>query len=68
MQPFRRLFLAPKGHLGNGSQVTEPGDNICVLYGGQRLFALHASNQKWVVVGECFVPGMKDVTLSSHLT
>lgn len=33
-----KLFKTPKGYLGMGSDDVDPGDILCILYGGQMPF------------------------------
>jgi len=53
----RRLFLVDSDHIGLGPNVMRPGDQLCILFGGQQLYVLRAKGKYYQLVGECFVQG-----------
>ncbi|EKG14333.1 Heterokaryon incompatibility [Macrophomina phaseolina MS6] len=57
---FRCFFISQKGFCGLGPDVTQPGDNIVVFFGGQVPFILRPQNEseEYSLCGECYVDGM----------
>ena len=51
----RRLFLFGDDYIGLGPNVMQPGDQLCILFGGQQLYILRAKGEFHQLVGECFV-------------
>lgn len=54
----RRLFLFDDDHIGLGPNVMLPGDQLCLLFGGQQLYVLRPKGEFYQLVGECFVQGL----------
>jgi len=54
----RRLFLFNKDYIGLGPNVMQPGDQLCILFGGQQLYILRPRGDSHQLVGECFVQGL----------
>ncbi|KAI1174402.1 heterokaryon incompatibility protein-domain-containing protein [Nemania sp. FL0916] len=57
----RRMFTTEKGFVGLGPAATRVGDSICVLLGGQMMYALRpTTGGHHEFVGECYVHGLTD--------
>lgn len=57
----RRLFQTSRGFIGLGPAACDLNDNVCVLFGGQVLYALREqSSVDYEFIGECYVHGMMD--------
>lgn len=54
----RRLFLFGSDHVGLGPNVMLPGDQLCILFGGQQLYVLRPKGKFHQLVGQCFVQGL----------
>lgn len=53
-----RLFAITKeGYYVLAPKVAEPGDQICVLFGGKSPFCLRPQGETYLLVGECYVHG-----------
>ncbi|KAH9242293.1 hypothetical protein K456DRAFT_1879274 [Colletotrichum gloeosporioides 23] len=46
------------GYYVLGPKMMEPGDAVCVLYGGNLPFCLRPWGSKYLLVGECYVHGI----------
>lgn len=54
-----RIFAkTEKGYYILGPQVTQPGDVVCVLFGGKLPFCLRPLGDRYLLVGECYVHGL----------
>jgi len=64
--PFRffcgdRLFLiTTKGYIGLGPATMQPGDLVCILFGGITPFILRAKDDYYTLVGEAYVYGLME--------
>ncbi|KAK2761021.1 het domain-containing protein [Colletotrichum kahawae] len=57
----RKFARTRDGYYVLGPRVMEPGDVICVLYGGKMPFCLRPWGKKnYLLVGECYVHGIMD--------
>ncbi|GJC84255.1 heterokaryon incompatibility protein 6, OR allele [Colletotrichum liriopes] len=57
----RRFFITSKGYFGLGHPSLEPGDAVCIIYGGDAVYSLReVSKGRWRYVGECYVHGVMD--------
>lgn len=57
--PGRRIFYSDDGKFGLGPTSIRAGDVIVVLFGGIVPFVLRPlSDERWQLVGECFVPSL----------
>lgn len=55
----RKPFRTQDGHIGLGPYVLEPGDLVCVLYGGRVPYILRPRGDgTFVFLGECYVHGI----------
>ncbi|KAH8789969.1 hypothetical protein F5882DRAFT_267251, partial [Hyaloscypha sp. PMI_1271] len=63
----RRFFTTEKGYMGLGPPTLQPGDVICVIFGGITPFALRkqesdfsssSQNIRYRLVGECYLHGI----------
>jgi hypothetical protein len=52
------VFTTSSGHFGTGDDTVEPGDLVCVLFGGNTPFVLRGIDNHYILVGECYVHGM----------
>jgi hypothetical protein len=52
------VFTTSTGHFGTGDDTVEPGDLVCVLFGGNTPFILREIDNHYILVGECYVHGM----------
>lgn len=57
--PHWALFSA-EDYIGMGHFTTQPGDIICVLFGGNNPFVLRPTDNHYALVGECYVYGLMD--------
>ncbi|KAG8530270.1 uncharacterized protein KY384_004771 [Bacidia gigantensis] len=54
-----RVFAkTQKGFYVLGPKVAEPGDIVCVLFGGKLPFCLRPLGDQYLLVGECYVHGL----------
>lgn len=54
-----RIFAKTnKGYYVLGPKVTQPGDIVCVLFGGKLPFCLRPLGDRYLLVGECYVHGL----------
>jgi hypothetical protein len=56
----RRLIKTRRGYLGMTSMYTEPGDFVCILFGGTVPFVLRGGPDSWEFIGDCYVHGFMD--------
>lgn len=57
----RRFFITGgKHYMGVVPEITEPGDKLCVLLGCCAPFVIRPKNNRYQLLGECFVPGLMD--------
>ena len=54
-----RIFAkTKKGYYVLGPKVSQPGDVVCVLFGGKLPFCLRPLGDRYLLVGECYVHGL----------
>ena len=54
-----RIFAKTnKGYYVLGPKVMQPGDVVCVLFGGKVPFCLRPLGDRYLLVGECYVHGL----------
>ncbi|KAK5125806.1 hypothetical protein LTR85_012082 [Meristemomyces frigidus] len=51
----RRLYLTEAGTLGLGPRVTQPGDEVVVLFGGRMPFVLRPHNGHYLFIGDSYL-------------
>ncbi|OJD13094.1 hypothetical protein AJ78_06415 [Emergomyces pasteurianus Ep9510] len=51
----RRFYVTEKGYLGIGPQITRPGDEVCVLFGGRVPFILRRMPDHHLLIGDTYV-------------
>ncbi|KAI1199330.1 heterokaryon incompatibility protein-domain-containing protein [Nemania serpens] len=57
----RRIFRTEKGFVGLGPAAARVGDSVCVLLGGQMMYALRpVAGEHHEFIGECYVHGLMD--------
>ena len=56
----RRFFVTAKGYIGLGPPEVQDGHLVTVLLGGQVPFILSRQQEKFRLVGECYVHGLMD--------
>jgi hypothetical protein len=56
----RRFFVTKGGYCGIGPEHLEEGDEVCVLFGADMLFALRRFHEHWRFLGECYVHGLME--------
>ncbi|KAE9373755.1 hypothetical protein N431DRAFT_315758, partial [Stipitochalara longipes BDJ] len=54
------LFLSSHGYIGLAPGRADPGDLICVLFGGSAPFILRKQGNNYILIGECFCHGLMD--------
>jgi Heterokaryon incompatibility protein (HET) len=54
------IILTSDQTLGLAPDISEPGDVIALLLGGEVPIVLRPKNGKYIFIGECFVDGMMD--------
>lgn len=52
----RCLFTTTKGYAGYGRSILQPGDKMCVLYGGYVPYILRPDNRYYKLIGEAYIP------------
>lgn len=57
-----RVYRTKKGKLGLGLAATKPGDEVCVLLGGNSPFILRSMPQGWFFIGETYLHDVKLLT------
>lgn len=71
---WQRIFITRDGRMGTGYPQIQPGDEVCVLIGGNMPFVIHPhqapdTNQHcpssarvpaYTVIGECYLHGIMD--------
>jgi hypothetical protein len=64
----RKLFITSQGKLGIGPLCLESTDIICVLFGGNSLYALRPipDTEEYFFLGECYVHGLMDGTAMEY--
>ena len=55
--PSKMFFFTTDGHMGIGTEGMQPGDEICMIFGGEILCVIRPRGGHHVLVGECFVHG-----------
>jgi hypothetical protein len=65
----RKLFITSDGKLGIGPLCLESTDIICVLFGGDSLYALRPipGTEEHFFLGECYVYGLMDGAAMEYL-
>jgi hypothetical protein len=58
MTNWCRLITTDKGYFGLAPFSAEPGDKVCILYGGAVPFLLRPRGENYLLVGECYVHGI----------
>ncbi len=56
----RSLLVSENGYIGLGPKATCVGDVICILLGGSMPYILRTKDDRYELVGECFVHGLMD--------
>ncbi|MCJ1320932.1 hypothetical protein MMC15_006273 [Xylographa vitiligo] len=56
---YRRFFITKNRTMGIGPQAMQPGDLICILFGGRTPFVLRVcqDSDRYVFIGECYIKG-----------
>ena len=52
-----RFFITKKGYMGMG-RFAEPGDEVCILFGGQAPFLLRETEGVLELIENCYVNGL----------
>ncbi|KAF7559809.1 hypothetical protein G7046_g4351 [Stylonectria norvegica] len=68
----RKWFITEDGFMGLAHEITEPGDIIVYLFGGEVLYVLRKRREEanetiWGLVGECFVLGLMNGELNDGM-
>lgn len=58
--PWRRIFTTKQGYVGLGAHGIQPGDKICVLFGGATPYVVRPDGDEYLFKGECYVRGLMD--------
>ncbi|KAF2432984.1 hypothetical protein EJ08DRAFT_584731 [Tothia fuscella] len=54
-------FETEKGYIGLGPFMVEPGDQVCVLFGGRVLYVLRPDQDgSCIYIGDAYVHGLMD--------
>ena len=58
----RKFFITDQGYMGIGSHLVEPGDKVCVLFGGSTPYIVRPTSipDEYLFLGECYVHGLMD--------
>ena len=58
----RRFFVSSQGYLGIGPSIMEPGDKLCVLFGGSTPYVIRPTSDpnEFLFLGECYTYGLMD--------
>lgn len=63
----RRLFITASGRAGLGPSTMRKDDVVAILYGGKLSFVLRRAEQKYELVGPCYLDGvMEGQALKEH--
>ncbi|KAE8386090.1 ankyrin repeat-containing domain protein [Aspergillus alliaceus] len=63
----RKLIMTENGYVGLGPASTVPGDEICVLFGGNVPYIVRGSREYKRFIGECYCHGlMNGEALKNH--
>lgn len=56
---YRRMafFITSTGHLGVGATIAQPGDVVCVLFGGNLPYLIRPVGSQYRFLGQCYVHG-----------
>ena len=54
----RKLMRTESGYFGLGPLCAKEGDIICVLFGGRTPYCLRQVNDRYMLLGECYVHGL----------
>jgi hypothetical protein len=59
---WRRLFVTDNGYVGLGAHGVQPGDKVCVLFGGATPYVVRPTGVEgeYLFMGECYVHGLMD--------
>ncbi|KAF5573203.1 het-6OR heterokaryon incompatibility (het-6OR allele) [Fusarium pseudocircinatum] len=59
----RKFFVTEKGYIGNGLSCVEPGDSVCILFGGDTPYIVRPnspSSNEYLFLGNAYVHGIMD--------
>ena len=58
----RKFFITDQGYMGIGAYLMEPGDKVCVLFGGATPYIVRPTSVpgEYLFLGECYVHGLMD--------
>ncbi|KAI1066843.1 hypothetical protein LB506_012104 [Fusarium annulatum] len=59
----RRFFITEKGHIGTGPPCLEPGDSVCILFGGAAPYIVRPSSpsrDEYLFLGTAYVHGIME--------
>ncbi|KAF5235708.1 hypothetical protein FANTH_11587 [Fusarium anthophilum] len=60
---WRRFFITEKGYIGTGPSCLEPGDFVCILFGGDTPYIVRpssSSRDEYLFLGNAYVHGIMD--------
>ncbi|KIN05381.1 hypothetical protein OIDMADRAFT_51193 [Oidiodendron maius Zn] len=57
---WRKIFVSKQGYVGLSSHNVQPGDQICVLFGGSTPYIVRPTSisGEYLFLGECYVHGL----------
>lgn len=56
----RRMFTTDNGYIGNGSQLAQKGDLVCILQGGRVPYILRPQDEHYLLISEAYVHDIMD--------
>jgi hypothetical protein len=56
----RRFLVSERGYMGLAPQSAEEAEWICVLLGGRTPFVLRPREDRYELIGPCYVHGIMD--------
>jgi hypothetical protein len=58
----RKYFVTSQGYMGIGPSFMQPGDKVCLLFGGATPYIIRStsSSDEFLFVGECYIHGLMD--------
>lgn len=66
---WRRFFVSERGYLGLGAHGVQPGDKMCILFGGATPYVVRPTSVagEYLFLGECYVHGLMNGEAIEHL-
>lgn len=59
----RTIFTTDQGRIGLGTENLQPGDRMCILFGGNVPFTIRRDGEQWRFIGDACVEGIMFVSV-----